>query len=302
MSNIFNSRVWTFFVALALSVLIWLFVRGELEIKEIIEVELIYKKNTQVVALVPKPRALRVEVRGSAALVHAFSQKEHVLEINYAQEPIGKMVRGNLESELRRDFPNEIEIVRVDPRELQLELDDYGTKTLVLTPDLQGSLAEGYEIDSVKVQPERALFGGAKSRLNSRDAFTLPPLDLKEVKGDYSREFSISPKGDADLWPIKQESVRVQVKIREKTVEKELKVPIGFDGGALQAAISPPTIALKIEGPFTQVNALTPEDFRVYLEPEGLKPGLYRRAVAMKVPEGIVLVDNHPRYFSIRVW
>lgn len=302
MKNIFDSKVWTFFVALALSVLIWLFVRGELEIKEIIEVDLIYKRNTQVVALSPKPRALRVEVRGAAALVHAFSQKEHALEVIYAQEPVGKLIRGNLESELRRDFPNEIEIVRIDPRELQVELDAYATKTIPLATDLQGSLADGFEIESVKIQPERVLFGGAKSKLNAHETFLLPAIDLREVTGDYTRELSISPKGDADVWPIKQEMVRVQIKIREKTIQKELKIPIAFDGGTLQATVSPPNISVKVEGPFTQVNALTPEDFKVYLEPEGLRAGLYRRAVAMRVPEGIVLIDNHPRYFSIRVW
>lgn len=303
MNSFLGNRIWTLFLSIALSLVLWLYVHGRFQLRQVLDVRVNYVSGERHVVVGPRTQSLQVEVRGPAALVRSLYGKEHHLDIDVADFEPGVIVYRDFDVALHRIFPREIELLYVNPREIKFEVDQFAKKSADLAVEMRGEPREGFEVVSTEIAPPQVWAAGAKRVLEPLEQITIGPIDLAGRAETFSVEVPLQVHG-SDYWIMGTPNAAVTVRIAEKTIQRTVRVPVKVITGSqpMQTDIAPPEIQVVVEGPFQAVRALAPGDFLAYVDAKDLRVGTYKRPAAIKSPPAIKLLDNTPRYFSVRVW
>lgn len=302
MKNLLDNKLVTFLISFFLAVILWLYVQGELQIRKTIQVKVNYLRTEKLVAVGPRDHELKVDIRGPAAVVTSVeSQGNHQIDIDLRNRKPGVAYQGNLDYLLSRQFPRGVDFLRVQPREIRFQIDEYGQKTVPLTVDLVGEPAEGFQVVDQKLTPEKVVIGGGKSVLKDIEKVAIGPVDLANRRENIRLDKPIET-GSPDYWVVGKGEVNGQIEIEEKIIQKGFRVSIQMRNSDYRYKVSPSKIRVVVEGTYGQLQALKTKDFLAYVDGQKMRAGSYRKPIAIKPPNGIKLIDNEPRYFSIRLW
>jgi len=301
LNSIFDSRGVTFALSFFFALILWLYVRGEFRVREELQVGLNYIKSEKYVAVGERPENIKVVLRGPAEDLRTLTQKKRTIDIDLKYFLIGSQVAGDFESKLRKELPPQVEIVSIKPREIRFQVDEYMKKTLALGVDLRGKVAEGYQVGEVEILPPKLTIAGAKSLIKDMEKIQVAAIELEQTQKTITKDFEYTPE-NADLWIVGESQVRVIAEVKEKIIQKTFEVPISMVNSNFKYSISPQNIQLVVEGPYGKIQSIKTKDFLAFVDGEELRTGYYRKPIAIKPPESVKLVDNEPRYFSIRLW
>ena len=301
MKNVLDNRWLTLFLSLVLAVGFWLHVHGELDSRRTIPVRINYLRSDKKVAYGQRPRSIMVEVKGPGAVVERLSENDFHIDLDLTPLALGTVEFGSFEERLRRDFPRGIDILSIEPRTIRFEVEPFVTKSLPIEVEWSGELENGFQFVGSKTKPETILVGGAERAFAGLTAFTVGPVSLQGRRESFTEDIDIRTKSP-DIWAIQTKMIKVTATIQEKIVRKELSLPISVKNTDLQSSITPPEIQVTLEGPFLTIERLQTSEIEVFVDADTLRAGLYRRPIAMRVPPSLKIVDNSPRYFSIRLW
>jgi YbbR domain-containing protein len=122
-------------------------------------------------ALLTPPGEASITLRGGKGDLEAAADQVQ------ARLSLPEMASGTVRGKVIADFPKELEVVQLRPREITLRFEKVVQKTLPITPRLQGKPNPGYTIGLPQVTPAGGKISGAQSAVN-RVARLLVRVDL----------------------------------------------------------------------------------------------------------------------------
>lgn len=78
--------------------------------------------------------------------------------------------------------PRELQVVQVIPSQLRLAFDVRATRQVPIQPRLVGTVAQGYQISQIVVEPSSVLIVGPEQRVEAVESATTDPVDITGVR------------------------------------------------------------------------------------------------------------------------
>lgn len=241
--------------------------------------------------LVTEPSS--VTVSGAASLVSQIEQVGAGLDISGVTETIERNV-----SLVAVDQQGEaVSGVNITPTEVSVTQPIFlqgGYRNVIVRVETVGQPADGYKLTNITVSPLNVVvFSSDPQLVNDLPGYVeTEPVDLSGAIDDIDTYVSIVvPEG---VSMVGNQFVLVQVSIAaiEGTLNMSLPVlPIGLL--PIQAAlISPETVDVILSGPVPILDAMTPEDVRVFVDVSDLELGIYQLEPQVEIIPDRVIVES----------
>jgi len=115
-----------------------------------------------------------------------------------------------------------------------------------------GQPADGYEVDSISVIPDRVLVSGRGAAIQKLQSVVLPPVDITGLDQDLELMIPIRPvEMESDVEIAGPERAKVEIKIRKKITAKNYQnVGVMIEGSppGKEWKITPDVVNIVIEG------------------------------------------------------
>ncbi len=89
-------------------------------------------------------------------------------------------------------LPPEVEVIAVEPTEIEIDLERVLLRSLALSPSITGNPAPGFIVSLVQVDPARVTVQGPESRLSSLETVTTSSISVQGATG--SIETVVTPR------------------------------------------------------------------------------------------------------------
>ncbi|MCS6816361.1 MAG: CdaR family protein [Blastocatellia bacterium] len=231
-------------------------------------------------------RVVDVRVRGPANRIARLKPEDVVVWVDASSLASGQHLLTLDASFVRR--PEGIEVLRIDPPTLPIELQRVITHHVPIRPRFQEhSLAANYVVLGYEVQPERAQVTGPERVVSRLEALSTRPISLAGVNS------SLTVTAPLDLTGL--ESARVMPQEATITIHVEEVVERRFPKrsiviGARGVEVIPPVVDVIVRGPRSMLQALREQEIRVTLSEAAPLPkrGEDREvALVVQLPAGL---------------
>ena len=267
-------------LAIALATLLWLTVAGEHVVERALRVPLELRDKPENLEIVgDPPGAVDVLVRGSSALLSRLEVGEvfAVLDLSGARP-------GSRLFPLRTDqvtVPFGVEVARVVPSTLALELEKSSVRTILVVPSLEGEPSPGYVVGRVTSEPATVSVVGPETRVRKLAEATTEPVT---IDGQRERVRDVVTVGVADsaVRLIEPQRATVVVEILPAPIDRRVpNVPVRWRnlGAGLRAKVVPSLAEVQIQGQQEQLTEVRPDSIQAFVDLAGLGPGRYNLRV-----------------------
>ena len=173
-------------------------------------------------------------------------------------------------------------------------------KEVPIVVSMEGEAAPGFHVTRASASPEKAVLRGPQYILDTIEHIATNPIDIAGAAESFKKEITLNlVESVTVLFPA--DPILAHIDIAEKLITRSFKdLPLKGRNTSLSYSISPPVISLDVKGPANIVNVLeTSEIFVVYLNLEGLKPGVFVRRATIVLPVTTALVGISPEIFTV---
>ena len=191
----------------------------------------------------------------------------------------------------------EVRAVRVNPSTVNVEVpvaQQVGYKEVGVRPVVRGRVAAGYLLQPIEVEPATVTVVGSPAGLSNVSFVDTEPVDVSNLSSPVVRRVQVVPPTGLTL--LQPQPVSLTIRVTPLTVSQTLRVAPTIQGlGAgleIVGDVQPVDITLNGEAPTLQT--LTPRDFRVALELNGLGPGRHELEPKVAVPGSFTLERVEP--------
>ncbi len=210
-----------------LAIVIWFFFAGEKEsvISYTAPIEFRNLPKTFELMSISADRA-EVQVAGSRRLIMQLKPEEIGLSLNLEDSKAGK--NKYLLSRKNISVPPGFNVIKINPHELTVVMEERDTKTVEVIPQWTGTLPEGKKLVSSRLIPDRVAVFGAPSVLKAITSVKTEPIDLSGInKTDTIEAAIVLPTASVSLAPGYPPRVKVEREIAdaEETPEKKKQKP-----------------------------------------------------------------------------
>jgi YbbR domain-containing protein len=247
---------------------------------------------------VPEVDAETVLVTGTQDNVSRVTQAVATLDLSARTENTQQAVR--LEPRDSRGFlvegvALEPSVVNVSVTVEQVEF----SRALVISPEVVGQPASGYNVVSVSSEPAVATVFGPQSFVGDAATIRTQPVDISGAEGDVVRTVSLDLPGGVSVSG--GTSVTVTVEIEPAQGRHTIAVTAVVSGLATDLSVSGPLplIEVSLLGELPTLRELKPNDITATLNLSGLKAGTHQVKVDVSVPPGVTLAGASPGEVSL---
>jgi YbbR domain-containing protein len=192
---------------------------------------------------------------------------------------------------------NQVSNVEIDPERARVRIAvarDLANLTLPVVPQLTGSLAPGYRITSVVVEPIVVTVSGEETIVARLDSAPTQPIDLEGRSTDLEAMVGLAlPDGVAVTG---NDQVRVVLTLGLESGSQTYRLGIDLEGEVpdLEYSIDSGQASATVGGALVDLDALNPAALRAVAEVTGLGPGTHTRSLTVDLPEGLELIAISP--------
>ncbi len=216
-------------ISLCLAIMLWYFVVGEDQVDITIQVpiEVINLPSSLTISNQYK-KDIEVSVRGPRSMVQDLKNRNISRPVDLTDAESGTIVIKNDENSI--PFPKGIEVLRLQPANITLLLDQLVQKTFAIDPVTEGEPTEGYELKKLYLDPHQLAISGPKTVIDKDLALKTYVINLDGL--DRSTTLQVHLNLDQDFLDLIGETVVTAVlEVREKLTEQTVeKIPVNvFD-------------------------------------------------------------------------
>ncbi len=249
----------------------------------------------------PESNPVYVQVSGPQSLV------DQVVEVIAAVQLRGAKTSIERESALvARDAQgNTVSGVRVAPDTVTVRVpveQRLGFKDVSVKAVTRGSVASGYWLSNITVNPNTLTVVGSPARLDEIGGFvSTDPIDVKDARNGFvSRVNLVLPDG---VTPVDAQSVVVTIDVQPiiggQTVQRQIIVR-GLDP-ALTATVSPESVDVILGGPLPILQSLRPDDVQVIIDLTNKAPGKYKVSPTVAKPDALRVESIVPDTIEVTI-
>lgn len=199
-------------------------------------------------------------------------------------------------------LPKEMDLKSLLTPFLTIRLEPVALKTVDVVAQLEGSVAPGYAVTAVNLEPDRVVLKGTAGSLADIETVRTHPINLADAAESFKKEVPLNlPEAVSVDPPLRIMVARVE--ITERIVTRVLEeIPVSVKGGGAPYRMEPRTIMLTVSGPEAVVTTLESKaDFSVAVDLGGLAPGHHKLKAVIHLPVGTTLLRVDPEQFSVTI-
>lgn len=195
--------------------------------------------------------------------------------------------------------------IEVEPRNVDVAValaETQPTRTVAIVPVLRGTVARGYWVAGVAVNPPVATIRGDAAALALIDRVETVAVDVGGALSDReARPLLILPEGTSLARPVE---VVVTVSVRVASGSRPFPtIAVQAEGVPpdMVAEISPSTISVTLAGPMPSLEAVEPQQILASVDVGDRGPGTYELPVQVVLPPGVRVLSATPSQVTVVV-
>ncbi len=286
------ANFWLKLASVVLALLLWFAVSSEHALRDVTLYNVPVRVRTARSDLLVTGLAYRVvdvRVRGPASQIARLKPDDLSISVDVSHLVPGRHIVALDASGMRR--PAGIEILRIDPPTLPIELQRVITRDVPIRPRLdERSLAANYVVMGYAVEPERARVTGPEALVSGLEGISTHTITLEGVNSTLTVAAPLDLTGleSARVVPGK---AKVSVFVEEVIERRFPRRPITLGRSVRGLEVTPRFVDVIVRGPRSTVEALSEREIFVTI-PEDVVRGLASRpqqqdvALAVRLPTG----------------
>ena len=246
-----------------------------------------------------------VQVRGPASIVEQVNRAVAFVSISASEvdfnEPVDLVA---VDVEGQPVDPGRIEL---DPKTVSVQVDVSATetnKTVPVRPDIGGTPAPGFALESLTVEPSVVTLRGLPGDLAEIAEVLTEPLSLDGASTDQSFDAALVLGPDVRLADTTAEAiVTVTATIVPSVSSRTFVVGISCEGAGDNACLPAiDQLTVTLSGPGGTLSSLSAGALTPTLDASGLEPGTYELEPSLGgLPEGVELLGISPGAVSVTI-
>jgi YbbR domain-containing protein len=251
--------------------------------------------------LAPKATPPQIMITGPAPLAESVSEAYVEVRIDGSKVSFVKSYQPQLRDAQGKEVKDLEEAPTTVDVEVPIEqLRNY--KTVSIKAVITGTLAPGYWISGIVVQPAAVTFGGDSKLLDSFGYVETAPVDITGAVTEVLKSVSIYiPPGTA---LDKKQDVFVKVSVEPIPGGGVLRRPLAGRNltRGITATLSISTVDIRVDGPVPDLRGLKPTDMAPSVDLTGLLTGTYTLPVTVTgVPTGTKVISVDPDKVGVSI-
>jgi YbbR domain-containing protein len=287
--------------ALALGLLLWLTVTGELVERKVTRVPIFYRNLGADLEITDQPESVDVSVRGNQGLIGRLQAGEVSVTVDLAGRGPGANVF--LLQSPHVNVPIGVEVTHVDPASIQVWLERAASAVVAVRPTLEGEPAAGYVVKQTIVEPKSVVLLGPESRLKSDTEAVTERVKIHGATTSVNAVVNVAVE-DSQLHLREPQTARVTVVIERAPMERLYQnrgVQFRNLARGRRAEAVPATVAITLRGTGEAFKALDPGRIVPYVDMAGHGPGRYNRQVRVDLGREFVVAAITPPTIDVRI-
>lgn len=203
-------------ISLALAAALWAAVARTPMSEIVVSVSLVYQSiPPQMEVYGDSTDRVEVRLRGPASVLRTVSSDDVSLAVDMndltaADEKVLPLTPEMVSA------PFGTEVVRVDPSQVRLTIEQRGRKSIRVEPRITGRPEKGFEIAGVVAMPDTVEIEGPESHVHAVEAFRTTPVNVAGKNSTFKESVGLDIT-DPLLRTPKAKSVTVEVRIRPQS-------------------------------------------------------------------------------------
>jgi len=260
------------------------------------------QKPEDITLMTEVEKNVSIQIKGYKYLVEPILTQEIVYPIDFSKIQTGSV---NLVIDSKKlKFPEGIELLSINPESLSFQIERIIEKEIPVRLSVSGTPSKSCVLSEIYLKPGAIFFNGPENVLKDKTIteFFTRELSLDGAHESFSKELPIIM--DESLIPfVSKRIVRVDVTLNEKIEAREYKnIRVIGKNTPYRYKIRPSTVDLTFEGRIKALQELKLNTINVYIDLQGLKPGVYARRVKIEVPGNVSLTGVRPEIFTITLY
>jgi YbbR domain-containing protein len=203
-----------------------------------------------------------------------------------------------------RANPVEVRGVRITPATVNVEVpisQQVGYKEVGVRPVVRGSVAAGYYLQPIEVEPATVTVVGSPAQLANVNFADTEPIDVSNLSSSVVRRVQVVPPSGLSL--LQPQPISLTIRVTPLTVSQTLRVgpTIQGLGPGLELVADVQRVDVTLNGPAPTLQTLTPKDFQVVADLTGLGPGRHDVEPKVAVPGGFTLERVDPARVTVTI-
>ncbi len=193
--------------------------------------------------------------------------------------------------------PKEFSIVRINPSQIELVIEEVVEKEMSIIARYQGQLKKGNILQRIEIVPNVVRLRGAKSLIDPIDSIFTTEINLQDL--DQSIELSVGldiPNKSLEPMNKHVESYKAQITVSSLPIKKVFNdVQVQLMNQKYVTRINPKSITMYLEGPEELLNKMDSSQIFGSVDLTQYPPGSYWVIPEPIIPENITLLQQWPQ-------
>ncbi len=195
--------------------------------------------------------------------------------------------------------------VTIEPSSVQITIpvvQQTGFNEVAVRPRLTGTVASGYWIRSVTVDPITVMLVGDPAVVSQVSGFVeAMPLDISGATGDVVERVALNLPEGASTVGVQGVLVTVTVAAQQGSLTVVRQPVVRGLSTDLTARVSPTEVQMTLVGPLPRLESLQDEDVYVYVELVDKGVGQHKVDLTYLVPEGLQVASILPATVDVEI-
>ena len=235
-------------LSLCLGVFLWYFVVGEDQVDINISVPIeVLNLPAELVISNQYKKEIEASVRGPRSIIQELRQQNITRSLDLSKAVPGSMSIKNEPDSI--SLPNGVSILRLQPSTITLLIDKLVQKDLPIHPVIEGEPLAGFELQDIKLNPEKLPVSGPKNILESQLALKTFVINLDGLATSTTLQVQLNLSPEM-LNLIGETVVSVEISVQERMLKKTVRgIPVNVRDTDKPVKPIPGTVAVEAEIP-----------------------------------------------------
>lgn len=245
-------------------------------------------------------QGIDVRVRGPKATIENLPNLKlrYLLDLSHVDLGVNKI----LIDKKRILLPKGIAVTSIHPSFVTIRIEKQIQKELPVVVSFTGKPASGFFVASAIAKPLSTVLKGPENTLAAMETIQTKPLAVNGLSESFKKEIALNLSEEIKVVSSAK-IVQAEIIIAQEIATKNFAaIPVLGKGSPYPYKITPPVINIEVKGPVNVLEKLFAENgINVYVELDGLKPGVYARRAAITLPLKTTLLDVKPEIFTVTI-
>ncbi len=288
-------------LSLLIAIGLWSFVNaGQRSAIESMQVPVSYRGLARGLVIVNRPvDFVKIQVMGPRTLLSLLDPERLTVKLDLAS--IGPGQASFKITPAMFDVPRQTTVTSVSPSDVMLDVDRIVRRDVPVRLTLEGTVAKGYAVQAMEVQPHTVRVIGPSRYVDALEAIRSDPIDVTGAVADVDRVVGLVSPTDPGVI-LSMVKAEAKINVVQKVTDREFRnLDLQVKDTGYKYRIKPKTGSVTLHGPELKLEQLS-SDGLLYVEAKDLGPGVHFIPVQVNLPDGIELVRQSPQKVKLTIY